>query len=208
MKCNDQELQRRQNRSPGYELVTFQEVLRSVQALGGKFVVPKWPQQLADDDVGLLGRRPVPHVRGHHCHLISPLLETPVLQPVKVWVRSDVKLALYSSIFPTRMHRQHALLHFPIVPTPSMTWWATQKTLHSRDDSVGIFLHGVHLQLSVCRSGSTQRGVDQRTTTCPQNHQHPARHNQQTFKILSLCLIFFLYCILFQLVETPLPNLG
>lgn len=90
MKCNDQKLQRQHNRSLGYEPATFQEVLRSVQALGGKFVVPKRPQQLADDDVGLLGRHPVPHVRGHHRHLIAPLLETPVLQAVKVRVGSKV----------------------------------------------------------------------------------------------------------------------
>ena len=41
---------------------TFEEVLRSVQTLGGQLVVAERPQQLADDDVSLLGRGPVPHV--------------------------------------------------------------------------------------------------------------------------------------------------
>lgn len=61
---------------------TFQKVLRSIQALGGKLVVTKRPQKLADDDVGFLGGLPLPHITRHHRHLIAPLLEAPVLQTI------------------------------------------------------------------------------------------------------------------------------
>lgn len=54
-----------------------------------------------------------------------------------------------------------------------MCFWKRKAAFHSRDNSIGIFFHSIHLQLPVCQSGSTKRGVDQRTPTCSQNHQHP-----------------------------------
>lgn len=72
--------------------------------------------------------------------------------------------------------------------------------LYLRDDSVGIFLHSVHLQLPARHSGSTYWGVDKGTPASSQNHQDPVRHSQQSSEILFSLNFPLYYVALLQLI--------
>ncbi len=54
---------------------TFEKFLRAIQAFGGELVVAKGAQQLRNQNIGLVRRRPFTHISSDHRYRTLPLID-------------------------------------------------------------------------------------------------------------------------------------